>query len=42
VVTATDLDQIAELRALLPTAPSEAVIDAFTVWRSTRLPGDPF
>ena len=36
------LIRLAELRAALPTAPSEAVIDDFTVWRSTRLPGDPF
>ena len=36
------LVRLAELRAALPTAPSEAMIDDFTVWRSTRLPGDPF
>ena len=31
------LARLAELRASLPTAPSEAMIDGFTVWRSTRL-----
>ena len=36
------LVRLAELRAALPTAPSEAMIDTFTVWRSTRLSGDPF
>ena len=36
------LAQLAELRAALPIAPSEAMIDDFTVWRSTRLSGDPF
>ena len=36
------LARLAELRAALPTAPSEAIIDAFTVWRSTRLSGDVF
>ena len=36
------LVRLAELRAALPTAPSEAMIDDFTVWRSARLPGDPF
>ena len=36
------LVRLAELRAALPTAPSEAMIDGFTVWRSLRLPGDPF
>ena len=36
------LVRLAELRAALPTAPSEAMIDDFTVWRSTRLSGDPF
>ena len=36
------LVRLAELREALPTAPSEAMIDGFTVWRSGRLPGDPF
>ena len=36
------LVRLAELRESLPTAPSEAMIDDFTVWRSARLPGDPF
>ena len=36
------LVRLAELRESLPTAPSEAMIDGFTVWRSARLPGDPF
>ena len=36
------LVRLAELRESLPTAPSEAMIDGFTVWQSTRLPGDPF
>ena len=36
------LVRLAELRAALPTAPSEAMIDGFAVWRSTRLAGDPF
>ena len=31
------LARLAELRAALPTAPSEAMIDGFTVWRSSRL-----
>lgn len=31
------LARLAELRTALPTAPSEAMIDGFTVWRSTRL-----
>ena len=31
------LARIVELRAALPTAPSEAMIDGFTVWRSPRL-----
>ena len=31
------LARIVELRAALPTAPAEAMIDGFTVWRSTRL-----
>ena len=30
------LTRLAELRAALPTAPSEATIDRFTVWRSSR------
>ena len=30
------LTRLAELRAALPTAPSEAIIDRFTVWRSSR------
>ena len=30
------LTRLAELRAALPTAPSEAMIDRFTVWRSSR------
>ena len=30
------LTRLAELRAALPTAPSEAMIDRFTVWRSRR------
>ena len=34
------LERLAELRAALPTAPSEAMIDGFTVWRSSRLSGD--
>ena len=33
------LARIVELRAALPTAPSEAMIDGFTVWRSPRLSG---
>ena len=33
------LERIVELRAALPTAPSEAMIDGFTVWRSDRLSG---
>ena len=36
------LARLAELRAALPTAPSEAMIDGFTVWRSTRLSGGLF
>ena len=36
------LARLAELRAALPTAPSEAMIDGFTVWRSRRLSGDLF
>ena len=36
------LTQLAELRTALPTAPSEAMIDGFTVWRSTRLSGGLF
>ena len=36
------LVRLAELRDALPTAPSEAMIDGFTVWQSARLPGDPF
>ena len=36
------LVRLAELRAALPTALSEAMIDGFTVWRSRRLSGDPF
>ncbi|MYC98746.1 MAG: hypothetical protein F4X13_05695 [Gammaproteobacteria bacterium] len=36
------LVRLAELRTALPTAPSEAMIDGFTMWRSPRLPGDPF
>ena len=36
------LVRLAELRAALPTAPAEAMIDGFTVWRSARIPGDPF
>ena len=36
------LARLAELRAALPTAPSEAMIDGFTVWRSSRLSGDVF
>ena len=36
------LVRLAELRAALPTAPSEAMIDGYTVWRSARIPGDPF
>ena len=36
------LARLAELRAALPTAPSEAMIDGFTVWRSARLSGDLF
>ena len=36
------LVRLAELRAALPTAPSEAMIDGFTVWRSSRLSGDVF
>ncbi|WP_420448061.1 hypothetical protein [Candidatus Palauibacter sp.] len=36
------LVRLAELRDALPAAPSEAMIDGFTVWRSTRLSGDPF
>ena len=31
------LARLVELRAALPTAPSEAMIDGFTVWRSPRL-----
>ncbi len=30
------LTRLAELREALPTAPSEAMIDRFTVWRSSR------
>ncbi len=33
------LARLAELRAALPTAPSEAMIDGFKVWRSARLSG---
>ena len=33
------LARLAELRAALPTAPAEAMIDGFTVWRSHRLSG---
>ena len=33
------LARLAELRAALPTAPSEAMIDGFTVWRSRRISG---
>jgi len=36
------LVRLAELRTALPTAPSEAMIDGFTVWRSSRLSGDVF
>ena len=36
------LVRLAELRAALPTAPSEAMIDGFTVWQSMRLSGDLF
>ena len=36
------LVRLADLRAALPTAPSEAMIDGFTVWRSSRLSGDVF
>ena len=36
------LARLAELQAALPTAPSEAMIDGFTVWRSSRLSGDLF
>ena len=36
------LARLAELRAALPTAPSEAMIDGFTVWRSSRLSEDVF
>ncbi len=36
------LARIAKLRAALPTAPAEAMIDGFTVWRSTRLSGGLF
>jgi len=36
------LARLAELRAALPNAPSEAMIDGFTVWRSSRLSGDAF
>ena len=36
------LVRLAELRAALPTALSEAMIDGSTVWRSRRLSGDPF
>ena len=36
------LARIVELRAALPTAPSEAMIDGFTVWRSSRLSGGLF
>ena len=36
------LARLAELRAALPTAPSEAMIDGFKVWRSSRLSGDVF
>ena len=34
------LARLTELRAALPTAPSAAMIDGFSVWRSTRLSGD--
>ncbi len=34
------LARLAELRAALPNAPSEAIIDGFTVWQSRRLSGD--
>ena len=34
------LARLAELRAALPTAPSAAMIDGFTVWQSRRLSGD--
>ena len=33
------LARLVELRAALPTAPSESMIDGFTVWRSSRLSG---
>ena len=36
------LVRLAELRAELPTAPSEAMIDGFMVWWSRRLSGDLF
>ena len=36
------LVRLTELRAALPTARSEAMIDEFTVWRSSRLSGDLF
>ena len=36
------LARIVELRAALPTAPAEAMIDGFTVWRSPRLSGGLF
>ncbi len=36
------LARLVELRAALPTAPSEAMIDGFTVWRSSRLSGGLF
>ena len=36
------LVRLAELREALPAAPSEAMIDDFTVWQSARFPGDPF
>ena len=36
------LARLVELRAALPTAPSEAMIDGFAVWRSPRLSGGLF
>ncbi len=36
------LARLVELRAALPTAPAEAMIDGFTVWRSFRLSGGLF
>ena len=36
------LARLAELRAALPTAPAEAMIDGFAVWRSHRLSGGLF